>query len=208
MTRHNPHDPARRVPRIGAPDLDRRGFLRLSGAAGAAGALGVGGPLLAACSTTNGGGHIKTGGGVKIKEYVPGPQPVSGGRHGGTVKVSWADPPDSFDPALGENLTAWDCLTEVVYFGALMAYDKEFGGPVPNLAQDAPAINTDGTTLTFKIRPDMKFDTGRPIVAGDFKYAWERMLDPKLQSWGASYLSSIVGANAVMGGKATQLEGV
>ncbi|HEX9553597.1 MAG TPA: hypothetical protein VF983_10355, partial [Streptosporangiaceae bacterium] len=65
---------------------------------------------------------------------MPGPQPVSGGKYGGTVKVAWSDPPDSFDPALGSNLTAWDCLTELVYFGSLMAYDKQFGGPAPNLA--------------------------------------------------------------------------
>ncbi len=54
----------------------------------------------------------------------------------------------------------------------------------------------------------MKFHNGRTIVAADFKYAWERMLDPKLQSWGASYLSSVVGATAIMAGKAKQLDGV
>ncbi|HEX6934241.1 MAG TPA: ABC transporter substrate-binding protein [Streptosporangiaceae bacterium] len=196
MTRRN-LDPA---------SYTRRGFLKLSGAAGALGA--VGGPLLAACSTTPSGPAVVKKGGARISEYVPGPQPVSGGRYGGTVRVSWSDPPDSLDPALGENLTAWDCLTELVYFGALMAYDKDFGGPVPNLAAGPPAISKDGTTLTFKIRPDAMFDTGRKIVAGDFKYAWERMLDPKIQSWGASYLSSVVGANQVMAGKTKQLEGV
>jgi len=34
------------------------------------------------------------------------------------------------------------------------------------------------------------------------------MLDPKMQSWGASYLSSVVGANAMMAGKAKHLDGV
>src|SRR5215472_684916 len=101
--------------------LDRRGFLRLTGAAGAAGALGAS-PLLAACGSSgpaNSGGPA--GKGITIREYVPGPQPVSGGRRGGTVRVAWSDAPDSFDPAIGSNLTAWDCLTEVVFFGGLMA---------------------------------------------------------------------------------------
>jgi ABC-type transport system substrate-binding protein len=203
--RKRPRQPDQPQTRRPVP-LDRRGFLKLTGTAGALGA--VGGPLLAACSTTSGGTAIPKKGGVRIKEYVPGPQPVSGGNYGGTVRVSWANPPDSFDPALGENLTAWDCLTELVYFGALMAYDKNFGGPVPNLAAAPPAISQDGKTLTFKIRPDAKFHHGRKIVAGDFKYAWERMLDPKLQSWGASYLSSVVGASEVMAGKTNQLDGV
>ncbi len=194
----------------GRPDgLDRRGFLRLTGAAGTLGAFGAAGPLLAACSAGQTGpatGPAKAG--AQIKEYVPGPQPVSGGRYGGTVKVAWSTAPDSFDPAIGENLTAWDCLTELVYFGALMAYDKQFGGPVPNLAAAAPAISADGKTLTFRIRPDVKFHHGRAIVAGDFKYGWERTLNPKTQSWGASYLASIVGASAVTSGKTTSLEGV
>src|ERR1700745_134293 len=109
MTRRNPPSFA----------LDRRGFLRL---AGTAGAIGAAGPILGAWSGSTGGHLPAKGTGVRIKEYVPGPQPVSGGRYGGTVKVAWSDPPDSFDPALGENLTAWDCLTELVFFGALMAY--------------------------------------------------------------------------------------
>jgi peptide/nickel transport system substrate-binding protein len=206
MTQRNPNPEPGRTPGRPTTPIDRRGFLRLTGAAGALGA--VGGPLLAACSATPAGPSAVKKPGARIKEYVPGPQPVSGGQYGGTVRVSWSDPPDSFDPALGENLTAWDCLTELVYFGALMAYDKDFGGPVPNLAAGQPVISNDGTTLTFRIRPDARFHNGRTIVADDFKYAWERMLDPKLQSWGASYLSSVVGANELMAGKTKQLDGV
>jgi ABC-type transport system substrate-binding protein len=208
MQQPNPYQSADQPRRRGTVPLDRRAFLRLTGAAGSLGAIGATGPLLAACSSTPG-GRISSGHtGTKIKEYVPGPQPVSGGKYGGTVKVAWSDPPDSFDPALGANLTAWDCLTELVCFGSLMAYDKQFGGPVPNLAAAPPVISKDGKTLTFTIRQDVKFHHGRKIVAADFKYAWERMLDPKLQSWGASYLSSVVGASAVMGGKTKKLEGV
>ena len=188
--------------------LDRRGFLRMTGAAGAVGAIGGAGPLLAACSSGGSGSSLGHKTGIQISEHVPGPQPVSGGRRGGTVKVAWVDPPDSFDPAIGENLTSWDCLTEVVFFGALMAYDGQFGGPVPNLAAAPPAISQDGTTLTFRIRPDVKYHNGSTIIAGDFKYAWERTLDPKTQSWGASYFASIVGAGDITSGKTKQLAGV
>ena len=203
-----PAGPGGAGPLGGAVPLDRRGFLRLTGAAGAVGAVGAAGPLLAACSTTPGSTGLTGKTGIQIKEHVPGPQPVSGGRRGGIVKVAWVDPPDSFDPAVGENLTAWDCLTELVFFGALMAYDGQFGGPVPNLAASPPVISKDGKTLTFTIRPDVKFHNGRKIVAADFKYGWERTLDPKTQSWGASYLASIAGASAVTSGKTKLLEGV
>lgn len=186
-------------------NMDRRGFLRLTGAGAAGAAVAACGP-----STPSGSGPAgpAIGKGSTIREYVPGPQPVSGGRRGGTVSVAWSDPPDSFDPALGSNLTAWDCVTNLVFFGGLMAYDKQFGGPVPNLAAAPPQVSPDGMTLTFRLKPGVKFHNGRVIVAGDFKYSWERLLDPKLASWGSSYLASVVGANAMMAGKATALEGV
>jgi len=191
-----------------ASNTTRRGFLKLTGAAGAAGALGAG-PLLAACAGSPASpGGPSAGKGARIKEYVPGPQPASGGRYGGTVAVAWSDPPDSFDPALGQTLPAWDCLTELVFFGGLMAYDKQFGGPVPNLAAAPPAVSSDGMTLTFQIRPDVKFHNGRTIVAEDFKYSWERLLDPKLASWGSSYLATVAGASAIAAGKTRSLEGV
>ena len=189
---------------------DRRGFLRLTGAAGVLGALGtVGG--LAGCSTgpaSAAAGQTAPGGGVRIREYVPGPQPVSGGRYGGTVSVVWSDPPNSLDPALGYNLTAWDAITELVFFGGLMAYDKQLGGPVANIAAGPPDVSADNTTLTFQIRPGVKFHNGREIVASDFIYSWERMLKPAMASWATSYLTSIAGANELIAGKAKSLEGV
>ncbi len=187
---------------------DRRGFLRLTGGAGLLGALGAAGALTGCSTGTAAAGKIAPGGGVHIREYVPGPQPVSGGRYGGTVSVVWSDPPNSLDPALGYNLTAWDAITEVVFFGGLMAYDKQLGGPVANIAAGPPRISADSRTLTFTLRPDVKFHNGRAIVASDFIYSWERMLSPGLASWASSYLTSVEGANAVINGKAKTLEGV
>ena len=184
--------------------LGRRGFLRLSGAAGVLSVVGVAGCAAGSAGT----GAAAPGGGVRIHEYVPGPQPVSGGRYGGTVNVVWSDPPNSFDPALGYNLTAWDAITELVFFGSLMAYDKQLGGPVANIAAGPPHISADGKTLTFSLRPGVKFHNGREIVASDFIYSWQRMLTPALASWATSYLTSIEGANALINGKTKTLAGV
>jgi ABC-type transport system substrate-binding protein len=192
----------------GAGWTDRRGFLRLTGAAGLLSAAGAVGVLSGCASATQSASQTAPGGGVRIPEYVPGPQPVSGGRHGGTVSVVWTDPPNSFDPAVGYNLTAWDAITELVYFGGLMAYDKQLGGPVPNIAAAPPVLSADNKTLTFTIRPGVKFHNGRDIIASDFIYSWERMLTPALASWATSYLTSVVGANAMIAGKAKHLEGV
>jgi ABC-type transport system substrate-binding protein len=186
------------------PALGRRGFLRLTGAAGA---LGAAGPLIGACASSPSATKV-TGHGVRIAEYVPGPQPVSGGRYGGKVSVVWSDPPNSLDPAVGYNLAAWDCITELVFAGSLLTYDKQFGGPAPNIAAAMPTLSADSKTLTFKLRRAVKFHNGREIVAGDFKYSLERMLTPKLASWATSYVSSIAGADAMTSGKAKHLAGV
>jgi ABC-type transport system substrate-binding protein len=200
------------MPRSLRPDgfgsTDRRGFLRLTGAAGLLGATGAVGGLAGCATSTGGAGKTAPGGGVRIHEYVPGPQPASGGRYGGTVNVVWSDPPNSLDPAVGYNLTAWDAITQLVFFGSLMAYDKQFGGPVANIAAGPPRISADSKTLTFALRRGVKFHNGREIVASDFIYSWERMLTPALASWASSYLTSIEGASALINGKTKTLDGV
>ena len=204
-------DDGARRPSLSPPDsTSRRGFLRLSGAAGLVtlGAAGTASSLAACSSGSAATSPSAPGGGVRIKEYVPGPQPVSGGRYGGTVRVVWSDPPNSLDPAVGYNLTAWDAITELVFFGGLMAYDKQLGGPVANIAAGPPVISADSKTLTFSLRPGVKFHNGREIVASDFIYSWERMLAPAMASWATSYLTSIAGASELIAGKTKKLEGV
>src|SRR5262245_35308472 len=96
---------------------DRRGFLRLTGVAWLLGVVGGAGAALGAagCSSSSSTGQPENAAsGTKIHGYVPGPQPVSGGRYGGTVAVVWTDPPNSLDPAVGYNLTAWDVITALV----------------------------------------------------------------------------------------------
>src|SRR5262249_56653145 len=79
---------------------DRRGFLRLTGAAGLLGVVGGAGAALGAagCSSSSSTGQPENASGTKIHGYVPGPQPVSGGKDGGTVAGGLAGPPDSLRP--------------------------------------------------------------------------------------------------------------
>jgi ABC-type transport system substrate-binding protein len=177
------------------------------------GALAAAGGLITACTSTNNPSSATSstgGGGVQISEHVPGPQPVSGGTYGGKMRASFQNAPDSFDAPLGGGtaLIGWDVVTEVVFFGSLLAYDGASGGPAPNIAAAMPDVSTDGKTLTFTLRPDVKFHNGRVITADDFKWSWERMLDPTLKSWGASYLSNVVGYQDVRKQKTKILEGV
>ncbi|MCX5999442.1 MAG: peptide ABC transporter substrate-binding protein, partial [Chloroflexi bacterium] len=58
-------------------------------------------------------------------------------------------------------------------------------------------------------RDDVKFHDGRHVTAADFKYSWERALDPATGSQTAgTYLIDIVGAADVLSGSAELLSGV
>ena len=70
-------------------------------------------------------------------------------------------------------------------------------------------VSSEGTVFTFTLRDNVLFHDGRPVTAEDFKYSWERALDPVTESPVAyTYLGDIVGADAMVDGLAASLEGV
>jgi oligopeptide transport system substrate-binding protein len=78
----------------------------------------------------------------------------------------------------------------------------------PDIAQSWDKT-ADGKIYTFHLRQDAKFQDGKPVTAADFKYSWERALNPATQSLTAgTYLNDIVGAGDILSGNTTQLNGV
>ena len=57
-----------------------------------------------------------------------------------------------------------------------------------------PRISADNLTYTIPLRDGVTFHNGRPVVAEDYAYAWDRVLDPANESWAASYIYTIEGA--------------
>lgn len=202
-------EPAPRPVPPGLSRLSRRQFLYTAGAGGAA--ITFGG-LAAGCSTSSSpGGSGGAPGGARIPHasVIPGPPPVSGGRYGGKLNVVYNDQPaPNFDPQVAYSVSAYDVASEMITSGALLGYSGQHGGPIANLAASMPTISPDGKTLTFTLRPGIKFHNGREIVASDFKWSWERMLRPSIGSWGPNYINSVVGWDAVVSGKTKTLEGV
>lgn len=54
----------------------------------------------------------------------------------------------------------------------------------------------DRLVYTFTLRDDARWSNGDPVRAGDFRFAWLRVLDPRVQSQYASLLFVIAGAEA------------
>jgi oligopeptide transport system substrate-binding protein len=95
----------------------------------------------------------------------------------------------------------------VEIFSGLMAYDPDMN-LITDIAEDYE-VSDDGLVYTFNIRPDAKFQDGKPIQAQDFKYSFERACDPATRSHTAdTYLGDIIGCRDKLQGLAGEVEGV
>jgi peptide/nickel transport system substrate-binding protein len=111
------------------------------------------------------------------------PEPVSGG----TLRVGLQADPAQLDPSLTQLTAAWHIIEHV--YETLVTYDAGLN-PIPSLAESWD-ISPDGVTYTFRLRQGVTFHNGRPLVAADVKYSYERVLDPAVASPSSSELASV-----------------
>ncbi|WP_119302299.1 peptide ABC transporter substrate-binding protein [Dongia deserti] len=64
-------------------------------------------------------------------------------------------------------------------------------------------LGADGRTWTITLNPDYKWSNGEPITAADWEYSWKRILNPKVASEVAVFLSDIENAEAYNKGTIT-----
>ena len=138
---------------------------------------------------TTGAGATTAADGVGVG--VPGP-PATGGTPGGKLVVVSRRRATPNDPAIGYTGTSWDSICNLT-FAPLYTY-SENNDPQPQCAADLPRISADSLTYTIPLRDGVTFHNGRPVVAEDYAYAWDRVLDPANESWAASYIYTIEGA--------------
>jgi len=71
----------------------------------------------------------------------------------------------------------------------------------PDVAQSWE-VSDGGRRYVFHLRDDVHWSDGTPVTAGDFAYAWKRVLDPATGSPNADLLYDILGARAFHQGQA------
>ena len=108
-------------------------------------------------------------------------------KRGGILKVGLQADPTSLDPQK-TSLTALFHVTEHIY--SLLVRLKPDLTVEPDLAEKWD-ISPDGKTYTFTLRKGVKFHSGRPLVAADVKYTFDRMLDSATASPNVALLSSV-----------------
>ena len=85
--------------------------------------------------------------------------------------------PETLDPAVAESVPANTITADL--FEGLTSSDNN-GKILPGVAESWK--QTDATTWVFQLRKNAKWSDGRPVVADDFVYGWQRFLDPKTAS--------------------------
>jgi oligopeptide transport system substrate-binding protein len=109
--------------------------------------------------------------------------------------------PRDYDPA-----TQHDSGDKRIFSG-LVSLDTNLN-LTPDLAGSWD-ISADGTVYTFHLRTNAKFQDGRPVVAQDVIYSWERAANPATQSDTVlTYLGDIVGVADMHSGKANHISGL
>ena len=132
---------------------------------------------------------------------------------GFNITVNFASEPMTMDPALNssvdgaimanhlfEGLMKWEstgeevegsegsCDTAKLTYGQAESYDK--------------TTNDDGTvTYTFHLRDGIKWSDGKDVTAGDFEYAWKRLVNPATAADYNYMLDCVVNANEIMAGE-------
>jgi peptide/nickel transport system substrate-binding protein len=107
-------------------------------------------------------------------------------KRGGILKVGLQADPTSLDPQK-TTLTALFHVTEHIY--SMLVRLKPDLTVEPDLAEKWD-ISPDGKTYTFTLRKGVKFHSGKPLVAADVKYTFDRLVDKATASPSASLLAS------------------
>lgn len=97
--------------------------------------------------------------------------------------------------------------TDKVSFGALnQIYEGIYrmnadNKPEPAGAKELAEVSEDGLTYTIKLREESKWTNGDPVLAKDYVYAWQRVMDPATSSEYAFLIENVKNGKAIMKGE-------
>jgi YVTN family beta-propeller protein len=138
--------------------------------------------------------------------------PSRSGPSGGTLRIVSGKDVDSMDPALAANNLSAQLLYATC--AKLLNYPDKAGAAgsqlTPEVAEALPTRSPNGKTYTFTIRRGFRFSppNDQPVTAQTFRYTIERTLNHRTGSYSDAFFGDIVGADAYMAGRATDISGV
>ncbi len=108
------------------------------------------------------------------------------------------------DPYIIDPTANWLYDVPANMFVTLVGYDFTTSSTVPAGA-DSWTVSDDGTTYTFHIREGWTWSDGTPVTAGDYVYAFQRIVDPATAAPMAYRVYVIQGAQAINQGDTTDM---
>jgi peptide/nickel transport system substrate-binding protein len=125
--------------------------------------------------------------------------------HGGTLRVVVPFLPRTSDPALA--IEAQDLLAARATSGALLEVDPA-GRLAPGLLEEVPAAEAGGRAFRLRLRPGLRTWDGAPVGAAEVAAAMARLASPATGSPHAWAVLPVLGADALLSGRAATLAGV
>jgi oligopeptide transport system substrate-binding protein len=119
------------------------------------------------------------------------------------LRIAMVGDVETLDPALLSEPHAASIAQNV--FAGLYRLDDNLN-EVPDIAEGMPQISPDGVVYTFRLRSDVRFSNGDPLVARDVVYSWNRAA--ALQGPYADTLKPIAGYQDVARGAAATMTGL
>jgi ABC-type transport system substrate-binding protein len=132
------------------------------------------------------------------------PAGASTPREGGTLRFSIKDQVRTLDPTIAYDEAGTFVLQPML--ATLISYAPAAVTLEPDLAERWELVDG-GMTYRFWLRPGIAYSDAGPIRAHDFKYALERALTTADSPFGP-FLADVVGAAALIEGKATSCAGI
>ncbi|HEX8949666.1 MAG TPA: ABC transporter substrate-binding protein [Dissulfurispiraceae bacterium] len=111
--------------------------------------------------------------------------------------------PTSLDPALVVDVPGASVIAKL--FNGLVKLDDNLD-VAPDIAERWE-VAKDGTEYRFFLRKGIRFPGGREVRAGDFKYSFERILDPATRSPNTWVFDKVDGAKEFREGKVKEVSG-
>lgn len=121
----------------------------------------------------------------------------------GYMYLRLASDPTTLDPAFIVDVAGGGIAAKL--YDGLVGFD-ESANIVPDIAESYE-VSSDGRTYTFHLRPDARFTNGRAVIATDFKYSYERILSPGVNSPRTWLFDRVEGSAEFMEGETDAVSG-
>lgn len=114
-----------------------------------------------------------------------------------SLRVMIEDQPATLDP--GQSQYPYESAVLRAISEPLLKPSPDLSGVVPAAAQSYD-VSSNGTVFVFHLRKNAMYWDGQPVLAQDFVYAWQRLIDPRLAAPNETFF-----ADAVLNGERVSL---